>query len=66
MSEIHLKIMSFFGQHIIFANLTHLAAGFGIAVLLQYYKKGNSFVPPLIGWVCVAFAAVAHLIAFFS
>ncbi|MBI2775393.1 hypothetical protein HYX58_05290 [Candidatus Dependentiae bacterium] len=66
MSEIHLKIMSFFGHHIIFANITHLAAGFGLAVLLQHYKKGHSFVPPFIGWLLIAFAVIAHFIAFFS
>ena len=56
--------IQFWSQHIILANLSHAALGFGLAVVLQRYLRGNSFVPVIVGWLLLAFALATHLYAF--
>lgn len=42
-------------------NLAHFAGGFGLALLLQHYLSGNSFLPVLVGWIFVVFSLTVHL-----
>lgn len=53
-------------HHIIFSNSAHAAGGFGLAVLLQHYLQGDSFVPPIVGWILVAYSVVFHVMAFMA
>lgn len=48
-------------KHIIMTNLAHFAGGFGLALLLQHYLSGNSFLPVLVGWIFVVFSLTVHL-----
>lgn len=54
---------AYFSEHVIYANALHVLAGFGLAVVLQQYLKGNAFVPVLVGWLFLAIALVGHLAA---
>lgn len=56
--------MEFFSQHIILANLTHVAGGFGLALVLQRYFPGKNFLSAKIGWLLLGFALVIHIFAF--
>lgn len=56
--------LSYWGHHVVLANLSHAAGGFGIAVVLQRYLRGQPFVPAWIGWVLLAFCLVTHVLAF--
>ena len=55
------RAMQFDSKHIIISNASHAAGGFGLAVLLQFYLMGSTFVPMWVGWVLVACSIVAHL-----
>ena len=57
------KVMEFFSQHIILANVNHTAGGFGLALILQHYLVGNPFLPVAVGWVLVGFYLVVHIYA---
>lgn len=59
-------MMQYMSQHIILSSATHVAAGFGIAVLLQHYLKGRAFVSAWVGWILVIFSVGVHIIAFMS
>lgn len=51
-------------KHIFLSNGNHLLMGFGIAVVLQQYIGGGSFIPVAIGWVLVALGLIVHIYAF--
>lgn len=57
------KPIEFWRQHILLANVSHAAGGFGLAVVLQRHLAGKPGVRAL-GWLLLAFAVVTHLIAF--
>jgi hypothetical protein len=57
------KPMTFWRDHILRANVSHFAGGFGLAVLLQRYLAGRPAAKAL-GWFLLAFALATHLIAF--
>lgn len=40
----------FWPQHIILSNLSHAAGGFGLAIVLQRYLRGEPFLPVIVGW----------------
>ncbi len=48
-------------KHIILTNFAHFVGGFGLALLLQYYLSGNSFLPVTVGWILIAFTLVVHI-----
>ena len=56
--------IGFWSQHIILSNLSHAAGGFGLAIVLQRYLRGEPFLPVLVGWILLAFMLVTHLYAF--
>lgn len=55
--------LNFDRHHIMLTNASHLALGFGLALVLQHYIVGNAFLPVAIGWVLIVFGLLAHLIA---
>ncbi|MES2595760.1 MAG: hypothetical protein V4662_10515 [Verrucomicrobiota bacterium] len=57
------KPIEFWRQHILLANASHAAGGFGLAVVLQRHLTGKPAVKVL-GWLLLAFALVTHAIAF--
>lgn len=57
------RISQFWSQNIILANFSHMALGFGLAVVLQRYARGQSLVPVFIGWLLLAFGLGAHIYA---
>lgn len=57
------RAMEFWSQHILLANLSHATGGFGLAVVLQRYLRGNPFVPVAVGWILLGFCLVTHLYA---
>ena len=54
---------SFDRHHVMLNNASHLALGFGLALVLQHYISGNAFLPVIIGWVLIAFGLLVHLVA---
>jgi hypothetical protein len=58
--------MHFWMSNVLLANITHMAAGFGLAILLQYYIKGNSLFAVRLGWWLILLSAAMYIIAFFS
>lgn len=58
--------MEFCSQHIILANLTHVAGGFGLALVLQRYFPGKVYLSDKVGWLLLAFALVIHIFAYTS
>lgn len=55
--------LNFDRHHIFLTNASHLALGFGLALVLQHYISGDAFLPVVIGWVLIVFGLLAHLIA---
>ncbi len=58
--------MEFFSQHILLANLAHVAGGFGLALVLQRYFRGKVFLSDKVGWLLLAFALIVHIFAYAS
>lgn len=60
--------MQFWSQHVLLSNASHLAGGFGLAIVLQHLLRGKvggkPFVPVIVGWILLAFCAVTHIYAF--
>lgn len=55
--------MEYWRHHILLANASHAAGGFGLALVLQRYLAGKPGLKVL-GWLLLAFTLVTHLIAF--
>lgn len=53
--------MRFFSEHIFVSNIVHAAGGFGLAVVLQKYLKGNPFVSVYVGWALLIVALILHV-----
>lgn len=59
--------LQYMADHIILSNVSHVAGGFGLAILLQHYLvKGRTFVPAWVGWILVTFAFTVHMFALMS
>ena len=58
--------IQFWSQHVILANLTHAAGGFGLALVLQRHFGGRPFLPVIVGWLLLAFTIAVHLYASFA
>ncbi len=56
--------MTYWSQHILLANASHAAGGFGLALILQRYFGSKPFLPVGIGWLLLSFTLVTHFIAF--
>jgi hypothetical protein len=63
---IYERALTYASSHVIFSNSAHAAGGFGLALLLQHYLRGDAFLPPIVGWLLVAFSAVFHAMAFLN
>jgi hypothetical protein len=61
--ELYNRSMNYFSRHVLLNSAAHAAAGFGLALLLQYYTAGTAFLNPLIGWGFILFSAAIHLIS---
>lgn len=60
------RAMTYFSQHVILGHFAHALGGFGLALLLQHYLKGNAFLPAWVGWLMVMISAAVHIKAFMS
>lgn len=58
--------IDYWSRHVLMANASHMALGFGLAVVLQRWRRGNPFVPVWVGWLLLAFALATHTVAFTS
>ena len=56
--------IEFWSQHVLLANASHAAGGFGLAIVLQRYLGQQPFVPVIVGWILLAFCLLTHLYAF--
>ena len=56
--------MMFWRENIILANALHASAGFGLALILQSYFRGQPFLPVMVGWLLLGLAAILHIYAF--
>lgn len=61
--DLYNKALVYFSAHPTLNSVAHAAAGFGLALLLQHYLKGNAFLPTWIGWALVIFSAFVHFLA---
>lgn len=57
------KALVYFAAHPTLNASAHFAGGFGLALLLQHYLKGNAILPMWLGWALVLFSAVVHFLA---
>ncbi len=57
------RSMSYFSRHVLLGNTAHAAAGFGLAIVLQHHIMGNSFLPFWIGWICIIFSVMVHVLS---
>lgn len=64
MFEFWNRMITYFSHHVMLNAWAHSLGGFGLAVILQYYLKGNSFVPVWFGWGLIAISVVIHILAF--
>jgi hypothetical protein len=55
--------LEYWRHHILLANVSHAAGGFGLALVLQRYLAGKPTMKVL-GWLLLAFTLVTHFIAF--
>ena len=60
------KQKQFTREHIFLTSTHHLAGGFGLAIVLQHYLNGNSFLPVAFGWILVGFTLAVHLYEFIA
>lgn len=63
MFEFWNHMITYFSQHVMLNSWAHACAGFGLALLLQQYLKGNAFAPSWLAWGLVAISAIIHLMA---
>ena len=56
--------IEFWSQKVILSNVSHAAGGFGLAVVLQRYLRGQPFLPVSVGWILLAFTVLTHVYAF--
>jgi len=55
------EVNTFFAAHTMLNAVAHSCAGFGLAVVLQHYLKGNAFLPVYVGWGLVLVSVVMHV-----
>lgn len=55
------RSMNYFAKHPTLNAMAHVAAGFGLAVVLQAYIKGNAFVDVWVGWALIIFSFIIHV-----
>ena len=55
--------MTFWTQHIILSNLSHAVGGFGLAIVLQRYLRGEPFLPVVVGWILLGLTLATHFYA---
>lgn len=55
----------YFSKHPLLCSLAHALGGFGIAVILQQYTIGNSFVPVIVGWLCFLASIAMHVAVYY-
>lgn len=60
------QVYSYFTLHAWFNGIAHFCAGFGIAVLLQHYFKGNCLFSTWFGWFLLAIATGMHVYPLFA
>ncbi len=53
---------NFARDHIVLTAISHIAAGFGIAVVLEGYVGSGPFIPVFIGWIILGFTAIVHTV----
>lgn len=63
-TQIYNRSNSYFSKHPMLNALAHASAGFGLALVLQHYLKGNAFLSPYIGWALIIISALIHIRSF--
>ncbi len=63
--ELYHQSLDYFSKHPMANSLAHSAGGFGLAVVLQEYMGGGSFVPVWIGFILIVFSALVHFRSFY-
>lgn len=56
--------IEFWSRHVILANASHTAGGFGLALILQRYFGGRPFLLVAVGWNLIGFTLVTHVITY--
>lgn len=55
------RSMNYFSKHPMLNSIAHSCGGFGLAIILQEYLKGNAFLPLGFGWILVLISVVIHI-----
>ena len=61
LQDIFSRSLNYFSQHAFLNSIAHSAGGFGLAVVLQHYLKGDVFISPYLGWLLIAASVVIHI-----
>lgn len=64
--NVYNNAMRYFSSHVWANSIAHTAGGFGLAIILQQYFKGNTFLPLTVGVVLLALSVVIHVRSMFS
>jgi hypothetical protein len=59
--HIYQRSLIYFSAHPLLNSIAHVLAGFGIALLLQYYMPDSVFLNPIIAWICIGISIVIHI-----
>jgi len=62
--QLYQNSLAYFSAHPMLNSIAHAAGGFGLAVLLQHYLKGDAFVSPWFGWACIVVSILIHVHSF--
>lgn len=55
------NLVASLSHQIMLSNIIHALGGFGLAIVLQRYTKGDAFLPVWIGWVLLIGAIILHM-----
>lgn len=54
------RSIAYFSSHVMLNSIVHSAGGFGLAVVLQDYLRGNVFISPYVGWALIVVSVIMH------
>lgn len=61
LKNIYKRATRYFSRHVVLNSLAHMASGFGLALILQDFLRGDVFINPMVGWVLVALSLSIHV-----
>ena len=59
--SIYKRSLHYFSNHPLLNSLAHVAAGFGIAVLIQHYLPDNVLLNLWVGWTLILVSSIIHI-----